>query len=87
VVVAHLGLDHFALNPVFSTCENDHVTLGSPEKCPACGGKIACRETRVVGYVTKVNDWTEVRREWEFPQRVWMDVPEEITEEACAPAD
>lgn len=69
------GLDHFALNPVFSKCENGHVSFGKARRCPVCNGKIAERRTRVVGYFTPVEDWTEVRRKHEFPKRVFGDVP------------
>ncbi len=73
------GLDHFALNPVFSRCENGHVTFGKARRCDQCGGRIVERRTRVVGYFTPVEDWTEVRRKQEFPKRVYGDVP--FTEE------
>lgn len=67
------GLDHFALNMVFSQCEKGHVIVSSCQngKCPKCGGAITVRQTRVVGYFSPVEDWSEVRREWEFPRRVW----------------
>jgi anaerobic ribonucleoside-triphosphate reductase len=70
------GLDHFALNPVFSLCENGHVSIGDLSKCPVCGAKIEAKETRVVGYFTIVGDWVKARREWEFPRRVWNQIPD-----------
>lgn len=91
------GLDHFALNPVFSRCESGHAHLGSFTECPTCGDDIVERVTRVVGYYTPVEDWSMVRRDWEFPRRVWntLELPPEFAvpepvevkkEEAC-PAD
>ena len=74
------GLDHFALNPVFSKCENDHVSFGKVRRCPVCNGKIVERRTRVVGYFTPVEDWAEVRRKHEFPKRVYGEVPFEDEE-------
>ncbi len=68
------GLDHFALNPRFDICQNKHVTLGSEESCPKCGASITGHVTRVVGYFVPIEDWTEVRREWEFPRRKWQTV-------------
>lgn len=69
------GLDHFALNCVFCRCENHHTSYGKSKRCPQCGGKIVERRTRVVGYFTPVEDWTEVRRKYEFPKRVFGEVP------------
>ena len=69
------GLDHFALNPVFVRRENDHVSFGKVRRCPKCNGKIVERRTRVVGYFTPVEDWNEVRRKYEFPKRMWGEIP------------
>jgi ribonucleoside-triphosphate reductase len=69
------GLDHFAINPVFSRCENNHVTFGKARRCGTCNGRIVERRTRVVGYFTPVEDWNEVRRKREFPKRVFGEVP------------
>lgn len=73
------GLDHFALNLVFCKCENDHAFFGRVKRCPKCGGRVALQETRVVGYFVPVADWAEVRRTYEFPRRVWADVPKEFS--------
>jgi ribonucleoside-triphosphate reductase len=65
------GLEHFALNPSFNICENDHVSLGKSidSDCPKCGAKIVDNITRVVGYFTKVSNWDKVRRDKDFPNR------------------
>lgn len=78
------GLDHFALNPVFCRCEDGHISLGNRDSCPICGAGIEEKVTRVVGYYTPVPDWASVRREWEFPKRVFSDLvlPEEFKVEA-----
>jgi ribonucleoside-triphosphate reductase len=65
------GLEHFALNPSFNICENEHISLGkSTDKvCPMCGGKIVNNYTRVVGYFTDVKNWNQERRDCDFPNR------------------
>jgi ribonucleoside-triphosphate reductase len=63
------GLDHFALNPCFSVCEDGHTTITKYDVCPVCGKPIVTKYTRVVGYFTPVNDWVKERREFEFPKR------------------
>jgi len=63
------GCEHFALNSIYSICENEHTTFGKNENCSLCGGKIVDYMTRVVGFFTRVSSWNEVRREWEFPRR------------------
>ncbi len=67
------GLEHFALNPSFNVCENDHVTLGksSDVKCPTCGSKITDNYTRVVGYFTDVSNWNKARRKYDYPNRTY----------------
>lgn len=63
------GSEHFALNAVYSECENGHTTFGKSEICPICSGKIIEMYTRVVGFNTPVSSWQDVRRNWEFPKR------------------
>jgi ribonucleoside-triphosphate reductase len=66
--------EHFALNLVYSQCENAHLAHGKFEKCPTCGGKIIDYFTRVVGYISSIKNWNKVRREWEFENRKFVDV-------------
>ena len=65
------GIDHFALNPCFSLCENGHSVLGKVDVCPICNGKIKDYITRVVGFFVPVSSFSKTRREWEFPRRKW----------------
>jgi len=66
---AKAGCEHFALNDIYSKCENGHTSLGDNDKCPECGGQVIDKLTRVVGFFTPVSSWNKVRREWEFPRR------------------
>lgn len=68
------GCEHFALNHVYSICENEHVTRGRVELCPKCGLPICDYLTRVVGFYTKTSSWNQVRREWEFQRRTFSPV-------------
>lgn len=64
-----LGCKYFGVNYVFSKCENDHYVISNGDMCPVCGCKIVDKYTRVVGFLTSVNNWNQVRREEEFPNR------------------
>lgn len=68
------GCEHFALNAVYSKCENGHTTFGIGNVCPICQGQIVERLTRVVGFFTPVSSWNLTRREWEFPKRNFKKV-------------
>lgn len=68
------GSEHFALNAVYSECENAHTTFGNYDICPECGGKVIEKYTRVVGFMTPISSWNNVRREWEFPKRYFSKV-------------
>lgn len=71
----HSGCEHFALNPTYSICENDHYTFGKHEFCPQClqeTGKevpIVDNITRTVGFFTKVSSWSKEKREGDFERR------------------
>jgi ribonucleoside-triphosphate reductase len=64
-------IPHFALNKGFSTCANNHTTIGLTDICPECGTAIETHTTRVVGFFTDTKDWIKARREYEFPRRKW----------------
>lgn len=60
---------YFAVNFVLQECENKHMFVGNVDTCPHCGGKIIGTFTRVVGFLTKVDNWIPERREIDFPNR------------------
>lgn len=68
------GCEHFALNPVYSICEKDHVNFGNSKVCPKCGSKIISKITRTVGFFTPVEDWTEKKRDYDFERRNYNGV-------------
>lgn len=71
---ASCGLDHFALNACFAKCEDGHVSLTNGDTCPICGEPIKTKYTRVVGYMTPVENWVKERREFEFPRRKFTEL-------------
>lgn len=72
--ITRAGIEHFALNPVYSICEDGHFTFGKVDKCSRCGKPIKDYMTRVVGFFTYVSSWNKTRREWEFAKRVWNKI-------------
>ena len=66
---AKRGVVYFAINYVLQECEEGHMSVGNIETCPICGKPITGKYTRVVGFLTKVNNWNKTRREADFPNR------------------
>ena len=66
---AKQGVVYFAINFVLQECEDGHMSVGNIENCPICGKKIVGKYTRVVGFLTKVENWIPERRELDFPNR------------------
>lgn len=69
-------VEHYALNPVYSVCENDHYTFGKQTICPKCGGKVTDYLTRTVGFFTKVSDWATPKRTGDFARRDYKGINE-----------
>lgn len=66
------GVSHVAVNYSFGECEEGHITIcGTSDSCPLCGKKILSHITRIVGYFTRTDSWGSIRREYEFPRRVF----------------
>ena len=68
------GCEHFALNAVYTKCNNGHTSFGNHSVCPHCGSQFLKHYTRVVGFFTEVENWAPERRIWEFPNRTYVDV-------------
>ena len=69
-------VEYYALNPVYSICENDHYTFGKQTICPKCGGKVTDYLTRTVGFFTKVSDWATPKRTGDFARREYKGINE-----------
>ena len=68
---------HFALNSIYSLCEDGHSSFGKHTICPVCGKPITDYMTRVVGFFVKISAFNPTRREWEFPRRKFKGIPSE----------
>lgn len=66
---ANKGVVYFAINYVLQECKGGHMSVGNVEVCPICGQPIIGKYTRVVGFLTKVNNWNPTRRSVDFPNR------------------
>lgn len=65
------GTVYFAINYAYSECESSHYSIGKHDSCPICEKEIVCQYTRVVGFITPVRSWNQVRRDWEYDRRVF----------------
>lgn len=69
ITSAKMGVIYFAINYVLQECEQGHMSVGNINICPMCNKKIVGKYTRVVGFLTKVENWIKERRELDFPNR------------------
>ena len=65
------GVIYFAINYNLQKCENGHMTVGKREYCPICNTNIVSNFVRVVGFLTEIANWHKVRRDEEYPERVF----------------
>ena len=70
IYAAKTGTIYWATNYAMKRCKDDHVWIDG-DICPVCGGEIDYIITRVVGFFVKVKNFNKVRRELEFPKRVF----------------
>ena len=66
--IADVGVTYFAFNTKIQTCKNNHAFYGTT--CPVCGKPIATEYTRIVGFYTPVNTWSNPRKN-EYEMRKW----------------
>jgi ribonucleoside-triphosphate reductase (formate) len=68
------GMEHFALNPTYSICSNDHFTFGQHKVCPKCGKPITDQLTRTVGFFVRTSNMTTVKREEDYKKRFYKGI-------------
>lgn len=68
---AKMGVIYWAVNYNLQRCKNEHMTVGKGDLCSICGEEITDNFTRVVGFLTNVKNWNEVRRNEDYPERVF----------------
>ena len=71
--IANQGVTYFAFNTKISCCDKNHAFYG--DICPVCGGNKTGEYTRIVGFYTKISDWSNDRQK-EYKLREWNDINE-----------
>ena len=60
---AKVGCQYFTYNVLISECEECGYISRSPiDKCPHCGSTNLTNWTRIIGYLSKINKWSEGRQ-------------------------
>ena len=68
----HCGTEHFAINKCYTICNDcGEVMKHKTDKCEKCGSTNLDYILRIIGYFVRVSAFGKVRREWEFPRRVF----------------
>ena len=65
---AKCGVVYWAVSYALKRCKDNHIFVDG-ETCPECGKPIDSVVMRVVGFFTKVENWSETRREHDFKHR------------------
>jgi len=68
------GLSHFALNPTYAICENDHFIFGKHDVCPKCGGKIVDNLSRTVGFFVRVSNMNKTKKKYDYERRFYKGI-------------
>lgn len=66
--IADAGVTYFAFNTKIQACKDNHAFYGTT--CPVCGKPIATEYTRIVGFYTPINTWSNPRK-GEYEMRKW----------------
>ena len=70
-ISAKAGVVYMAVNYNLQRCENGHMTVGINDLCSVCGSKIIDNFTRVVGFLVNTKNFHQVRREFDYPNRIF----------------
>lgn len=62
---------YFAINYCYSQDSEGNLIIGKYDVNPTNGLPIVQQYSRVVGFITPIKAWNKVRREYEFPNRVF----------------
>lgn len=75
--------EHFAINKCYTICNDcGYTTNHKTDTCEKCSSKNVDHKTRIIGYFSKVSNWGKVRREWEFPRRVFKSSTQLLEEKS-----
>ena len=74
-IAAKEGCNYFTFNVPITSCKDcKHVVNGPVKVCPKCGSTNVTYHTRVIGFLTSVDTWSE-QMQREFKQRFFEDEP------------
>jgi ribonucleoside-triphosphate reductase len=71
-VAAKAGVVYTAINYNLQKCRNEHMSVGKNNSCSICGSEIVDNFTRVVGFLVNTKNFHKVRREYDYPNRVFV---------------
>lgn len=71
IVSANLGVVYTAINYNLQKCSNNHMTVGKNVNCLICNENIIENFTRVVGFLVNTKNFHNIRRELDYPNRIW----------------
>lgn len=68
------GCNYFTFNIPISECRDYHHIVNAPiQECPICKSSNITYYTRIIGYLTKVDNWSNPRQE-EFKKRIYEHI-------------
>ena len=68
------GCNYYTFNIPISECKECHHIVNAPIKeCPICHSKSLKYYTRIIGYITAVDNWSSPRQE-EFEKRIYEHI-------------
>jgi ribonucleoside-triphosphate reductase len=73
--IADAGVTYFAFNTKIQACEDNHAFYG--RTCPICGKPVETEYTRVVGFYTPINTWSNARVK-EYKMRRWEPINQTV---------
>lgn len=73
--IADAGVTYFAFNTKIQACKNNHGFYGTI--CPLCGNPVSTEYTRIVGFYTPINTWSNERQK-EGGMRNWENINKPI---------
>ena len=73
--IADAGVTYFAFNTKIQACEENHGFYG--RTCPICGKPVETEYTRVVGFYTPINTWSNSRVK-EYKMRRWEPINQTV---------
>lgn len=68
------GCNYLTFNIPMTECDDcGHIVNKPVDKCPKCGSTKLCYATRIIGYLTKVRNWSDARQK-EYATRIFHHI-------------